>query len=155
MTATARDHAELSGLVDTFVQGWNAASGESLARAFAADADFTNVMGLRAHGRDLIARGHDEILATVFRGTRLAAAITQIRYLRPDVAVVDATLTLRGADGAPLAMLPAGQSSAGLVVTREGGTWAIAVMRNMIPFARPAAGAVERSLEASGTAVVQ
>jgi uncharacterized protein (TIGR02246 family) len=148
MSATA-DDADLSGLVHTFVEGWNAGSGERLAGAFALDADFTNVMGLRAHGRDVIARGHDEILATVFRGTRLDATIDQIRYLRPDVAVVDLTLTMRGADGQPVAMLPAGQSSAGLVATRDAGTWAIAVLRNMIPFVRPAAGPVERSLAAS------
>jgi uncharacterized protein (TIGR02246 family) len=150
---TARDEADLSGLVTTFVEGWNAGSGDTLARAFATDADFTNVMGLHAHGRDVIARGHDEILATVFRGTRLAATVDQIRYLRPDVAVVDATLTLRGADGEPVAMLPAGHSSAGFVATRESGSWAIAVFRNMIPFVRPAAGAVERSLEAGRAAV--
>jgi uncharacterized protein (TIGR02246 family) len=152
---TPRDEAELTGLVDTFVQGWNAGSGEGLARAFALDADFTNVMGLRAHGRDLIARGHSEILATVFRGTRLDAAINQIRYLRPDVAVVDITLTLRGADGQPLAMFPTGPSSAGVVATRDAGTWAIAVFRNMIPFARPAAGAVERSLAENRAGIVQ
>jgi uncharacterized protein (TIGR02246 family) len=146
---TARHDAELSGLIDTFVQGWNAGSGERLARAFAPDADFTNVMGLRAHGREVIAQGHNEILATVFRGTRLEAAINQVRYLRPDVAAVDVILTLRGADGLPVAMLPAGQSSAGLVATRDGGSWAIAVFRNMIPFTRPAAGPVERSLTVS------
>jgi uncharacterized protein (TIGR02246 family) len=145
MTAT-RDGADLSGLVDTFVQGWNAGSGEHLARAFALDADFTNVMGLRAHGRDVIARGHDEILATVFRGTRLDATVDQIRYLRPDVALVDVTFTLRGAGGQPFARMPAGQSSAGFVATNESGIWAIAAFRNMIPFARPLAGAVERSL---------
>jgi uncharacterized protein (TIGR02246 family) len=146
---TASHEAELSGLIHTFVEGWNAGSGERLAGAFAADADFTNVMGLRAHGRDVIAQGHNEILATVFRGTRLEAAITQVRYLRPDVAAVDVTLTLRGADGQPVAMLPAGQSSAGFVATRDAGTWSIAVMRNMIPFVRTAAGPVERSLAAS------
>ena len=146
---TARDQAELSGLVDTFVQGWNAGSGERLAAAFAPDADFTNVMGLRAHGRAVIAGGHDEILATVFRGTRIDATVDQIRGLRPDVAVVDVTLTLRGADGQPVAMLPGGYSSAGFVATRESGTWAIAAFRNMIPFARPAAGPVERSLAKS------
>jgi uncharacterized protein (TIGR02246 family) len=148
MTAASHD-AELTGLIDTFVEGWNAGSGGRLAGAFAADADFTNVMGLRAHGRDVIAGGHDEILAAVFRGTRLEAAINQVRYLRPDVAAVDVTLTLRGADGRPVAMLPAGQSSAGFVATRDGGTWSIAVFRNMIPFARPAAGPVERSLAVS------
>jgi len=146
---TAANHeAELSGLIETFVAGWNAGSGERLASAFAADADFTNVMGLHARGRDVIARGHDEILATVFRGTRLEAAINQIRYLRPDVAAMDVTLTLRGADGQPFAMLPGG-SSAGVVATRDSATWAIAVFRNMIPFVRPAAGPVERSLAMS------
>jgi uncharacterized protein (TIGR02246 family) len=110
---------------------------------------------LRAHGRDVIARGHDEILATVFRGTRLEAAIHQIRYLRPDVAAVDATVTMRGADGQPVALLPAGQSSLGFVATREAGTWAIAVLRNMIPFTRPAAGPVERSLAASERALTR
>lgn len=146
--STANREAELSGLIDTFVAGWNAGSGERLASAFAPDADFTNVMGLHARGRDVIARGHDEILATVFRGTRLEATINQIRYLRPDVAAMDVTLTLRGADGQPLAMLPGG-SSAGLIATRDAATWAIAVFRNMIPFTRPAAGPVERSLAMS------
>jgi hypothetical protein len=89
----------------------------------------------------------------VFRGTRLQAAITQIRYLRPDVAVLDVTLSLQGADGQPFAMLPAGQSLAGVVATRESGTWAITVFRNMIPFTRPAAGAVERSLAGSSPVV--
>jgi uncharacterized protein (TIGR02246 family) len=148
MTA-AHDDAQLSALIEAFVEGWNAGSGERLARPFSTDADFTNVMGLRAHGREVIARGHDEILATVFRGTRIAATVDQIRYLRPDVAVIDATLSIRGADGQPLAMMPGGTSSAGVVATRDSGSWAISVFRNMIPFSRPAAGPVERSLAAA------
>ena len=137
---------QLTQLVDTFVQGWNAGRGEHLARAFAPDADFTNIMGLHAHGRDVIAQGHDEILSTVFRGTRLEASVDQIRYLRPDVAAVNVSFTLRGADGQPLPMFPGGRSSCVFVATNEGGTWEIAVFRNMVPFARPPAGDVERSL---------
>jgi uncharacterized protein (TIGR02246 family) len=152
--STTHDDTALTELVDTFVHGWNAGSGDSLARAFALDADFTNVMGLYAHGRDVIALGHNEILATVFRGTQLQAAINRIRYLRPDVAVVDVSFGLRRADGQPLDMFPGGQSSAGLVATKDSGTWTIAVLRNMIPFQRPAAGNVERSLAASGTGAV-
>ncbi len=113
---------------------------------FAEDADFTNIMGLRAHGRDVIARGHDEILATFFKGTRLHSEIDQIRFVRPDVAVVDASWMLRTPDGEPF---PIKRSSMGLVATKDNGVWSIAVLRNMIPFERPVAGPIERSLAAA------
>ena len=140
------DDAALRGLVDTFANGWNAASGAALAEAFAVDADFTNVMGLRAHGRDVIARGHDEILATVFRGTHLTAAVESVRFLRPDVATVDATFTLSQADGQPHPLVSKGGSKASFVATKERGTWLIAAFCNMIPFARPLAGPLEGAL---------
>jgi hypothetical protein len=40
-------------------------------------------------------------------------------------------------------------TKAGYVATKDGDTWSIAVFRNMVPFVRPAAGPVERSLEAA------
>lgn len=138
------DETAVARLLEVFADGWNAGSGAALAAAFAPDADFTNVMGLRARGRDVIARGHDEILATLFRGTRVAARVEQVRFLRPDVAVGAAALSLRMADGGPFHG-PA-ESRATLVATREGGEWAIASFSNMIPMTRPAAGPVERSL---------
>ncbi len=141
-----KDDTEIAALLDTFVEGWNAASGTALARAFAPDADFTNVMGLRARGRETIAHGHDEVLATVFRGTRMAASVERIRVLRPDVAVVEASLALRAADGGPF--VGPGESRATFVATREAEGWTIASFVNMIPFTRPAAGPVERSLAA-------
>jgi uncharacterized protein (TIGR02246 family) len=141
------DQQTVTGLLDTFAQGWNAASGATLASAFAADADFINVMGLHARGREVIAQGHDELLATVFRGTRMTPQIDAIRFLRPDVATVEATLRLQTADGQPFMGMASG-SKAGFVATKENGAWSIAVFRNMIPFVRPAAGSVERSLGA-------
>src|SRR5690349_3974423 len=142
------DSAELAELVATFARGWNAGSGALLAGAFAEDADFINIMGLHARGRDLIARGHDEILATIFHGTRLTAAVDAIRFIRPDVAAVEATFTLQMADGQPFTG-PASRSKPGFVATKDAGGWSIVVFRNMVPFARPAAGPLERSLAGS------
>ena len=142
---TDDDQQTVTGLLETFAQGWNAASGATLASVFAADADFINVMGLHARGREMIAEGHDQLFATVFRGTRLTPQIDAIRFLRPDVATVEATLRLQTADGQPF-MGPG--SKAGFVATKDGDAWSIAVFRNMIPFVRPAAGSVERSLGA-------
>ena len=146
MTPT-QDEVSIRKLIDGLVAGWNAQDGNAFARQFAPDADFTNVMGLRAHGRELIARGHDELFATVFQGTTLTPAIEQVRFLRPDVAVAEVVFTLKQKDGTPWRGFP--RSIASLTAVREGETWAIAVFRNMVPFERPAAGPVEKSLAAA------
>jgi len=139
----ASDEREIRGLIEAFAEGWNGQDGLACARPFAEDADFINIMGLKARGREVIGRGHEEILATVFRGTKLNYAIESIRFVRPDVAVGDATLRLHYADGAPF---PMRASSAGFVAGKQRGQWSIVVFRNMIPFERPAAGPMERAL---------
>jgi uncharacterized protein (TIGR02246 family) len=140
-----QDEKEIGGLVEVFVEGWNASDGEACARPFAEDADFVAISGLKAHGRDLIARGHAEILSTVFRGTQLSATVESIRFVRPDVAVADVTMRLRYADGR--AFMPGqypGYSSAGLVVAKDAGRWSIIAFRNLVPFGRPVAGPLEQ-----------
>jgi len=62
MIPSDENETALRKLVDTFVAGWNIADGEKLASVFTQDADFTAITGLRARGRHLIARGHNEIL---------------------------------------------------------------------------------------------
>jgi hypothetical protein len=37
-------------------------------------------------------------------------------------------------------------TTAGLIATKESGRWEIAVFRNMVPFARPVAGPLDREL---------
>jgi uncharacterized protein (TIGR02246 family) len=82
----------------------------------------------------------------VFKGTTLAARVDQVRFLRPDVAVADVAFSLREKDGKASDRFPG--SMAGLIAVRDGDAWSIAVFRNMIPFQRPPAGPVERSLAA-------
>jgi uncharacterized protein (TIGR02246 family) len=146
-TKQASDEIEIRSLIDTFVRGWNAPNGDLLASVFAEDADFTAVTGLRAKGRETLARAHDEILATAFRGSKQSGRVNDVRFLRPDVAAVDATLTF--VENAPLGLT---HSRPGCVATREAQGWRIAVFRNMIPFGRAAAGPVEERLMASSRA---
>jgi uncharacterized protein (TIGR02246 family) len=133
-------------LIEIFVTGWNAADGEKLASAFTQDADFTATTGLHARGRDLIARGHNEILSTVHRGTTNSGTVESIHYLRPDVAAVDVKFTLRTSDGKLALEIPF--SSAGVIATKDDGVWRIAVFRNMVPFARQMPGPLEQKLTA-------
>jgi uncharacterized protein (TIGR02246 family) len=142
--ANNSDEAAVRALLDEFIEGWNEASGVRLARPFAPDAEFINIMGLRVRGRDLIARGHDELFETVFFGTRLSGQVETVRLLAPEIAYADGVLNLQNSDGTPHNIteraLPA------FIATKENGVWSILIFRNMIPFDRPAAGPLERSL---------
>ena len=136
------DEVAIEGLVQAFVDGWNAGDGAACSRSFAADADFTAITGLKAKGRDVIAKGHDEILATIYRGTQNSAVVESVRFLRPDVAVADVTFRFVG-DVRPFGIE---KTTCGLVCSKENGNWSIAVFRNMIPFGRSTAGSLEREL---------
>jgi uncharacterized protein (TIGR02246 family) len=139
------DETAIEGLVKTFVDGWNAADGNALARAFALDADFTAITGMKGKGRELIGKAHNEILATIYRGSVISAKVESIRFLRPDVAVTDVTFRFVG-DLRPFGLE---QTSCGMVCTKENGDWLVAAFRNMVPFGRPVGGSVERDLAAA------
>jgi uncharacterized protein (TIGR02246 family) len=147
-----QDQQAICDLVASFVDGWNGGDGEACARPFASNADFTAVTGARARGRDLIARGHAEILSTVFRGTRMTATVNDIFFLRPDVAAADVTFRIAPVPDKP--WLPP-YSTCGLVATKEQGSWSIALFRNLVPFGRPSGGALDRKLTDASRAAAQ
>jgi uncharacterized protein (TIGR02246 family) len=136
-----QDEQALRGLINTFVEGWNAGDGVACGRPFAADADFTAVTGLHVQGRDLIARGHTEILSTVFRGTRIRPMVDRIRFLKPDVALMHVTLTFEVPP-----RFEVQPTSLGVVAAKDANGWSIVDFRNLMPFSRPLAGPLERQL---------
>lgn len=132
------DHSAVQALVMKLVAASNANDVKAFADVFAEDADFTNVFGQHARGRSKI----EEFHAPYYSGSRqpgrpsfvnakLTVLENRIRFLRPDVAAVDIKWQQTGAispDGQPWG------TRIGLmnwVVTKEKGTWAIAVMHNM------------------------
>ena len=150
MTQANSNEIEIRGLIDTFVAGWNAASGGHIASAFTEEADFTAITGLHARGRDLIARAHDEILATIYKGTVLSGEVEDVYFLKPDVALVNAKFFLQKQGNSFFPGVV--HTSCGITAVKNNGRWAIAVFRNMVPFARPVAGPVEHEMQNLKTA---
>jgi uncharacterized protein (TIGR02246 family) len=104
---------------------------------FHEDADFTNVWGMTAHGRKAIEEFHRPLLEgdgsgpiPSFKHAELKILDTRIRFLRPDVASVDATWTQTGAVQNGRDMGPR-KGLLMLIATTEAGQWGIAVMHNM------------------------
>ena len=86
--ARAEDEAAIRENVRQMEAGWNTKSGSLFAKPFAEDADYVVINGMYLKGRAAIERAHQQIFDTIFKNTTVRLSVKQIRFLRPDVAVV-------------------------------------------------------------------
>ena len=87
----AADEAALRENVKALETGWNTKSGAAFAKPFAEDADYVIINGMYIKGRATIEAAHQRIFDTVFKDTTISLTVKQVRFLRPDVAVIHAT----------------------------------------------------------------
>jgi uncharacterized protein (TIGR02246 family) len=124
--ARAADEAAIRENVRRMETGWNTKSGARFAEPFAEDADYVVINGVHLHGRAAIAESHQHIFDTIYKETSISLSVKQLRFLRPDVAVVHAG-GLRAGKGWP-AGGPGGILT--LIMVRDAGTWKIAALQN-------------------------
>jgi uncharacterized protein (TIGR02246 family) len=86
--STSADEAAMRESVKQMETGWNKKSGALFAKPFAEDADYVVINGMYIKGRAVIESQHQRIFDTIFKDTTLSLTVKQIRFLRPDVAVV-------------------------------------------------------------------
>lgn len=120
--------APIRAIVAEQVIAWNAGDGPAYARHLAPDAAFTNLFGMVMYGAPAFAARHTEILTTFYKGTTKHHAIRRIRFVTPDVAIVDIDNEVRGVKAVPggLVVPPDGVMKTQLMevfVRREGQWW--------------------------------
>src|ERR1700685_3824238 len=128
---TAYKTAINAALTYRFVAGWNDHDAHVFASAFAEDADFTNDRGQSAVGRYLIEQFHAQVFQKMFSKSHLSTEVKKIRFLKPDVAVVDVRWEMTDSvtvDGIPV---PYRTGLLALVFTTSGGPWFITVMHEI------------------------
>jgi uncharacterized protein (TIGR02246 family) len=92
------------------VVAWNAGDGKSYASHLGADASFTNLFGMVMYGAAAFEKRHTEILSTFYKGTTKQHVVRRLRFVTPDVAIVDIDNEVRGVKAMP----------AGIVVPADG-----------------------------------
>jgi uncharacterized protein (TIGR02246 family) len=90
------DESAIAELVTARSRAWTAGDDQGYARLLTADADIASATGRTAHGRDAVIQLYQEQRAGAYAGAALSTKVTNIRLVRPDVAVVDADYTLAG-----------------------------------------------------------
>ena len=136
--ATSQDgsgEAQIRSIVAAQAAAWDAGDGAAYARDIAPEASFTNLFGMVMYGQAAFAERHKQILATFYKGTTKHHAIRRIRFVTPDVAIVDIDNEVRGVKAMPagISVLPNGIVKTQLmeVFARRGGRWWIEAYHNV------------------------
>jgi uncharacterized protein (TIGR02246 family) len=121
----------LGGLVDA----WDRGDADAYGARYRDDATFTNVNGMFHVSREEFDRRHDEIFLGALKGSTITLTPRKIRFIRPDVAVVDVDGGVFGAQVKPPGVQAGSDGSLHtsllLVLVKESGSWWIAAYHNV------------------------
>jgi uncharacterized protein (TIGR02246 family) len=99
------------------------------------DVSFTNIFGTLRFGREEFIKRHLEIAQTFFKGTSGKSSITKLRFVRPDVAIVDCAGELSGFEkvypGLPVGKDGILRNKLLLILVKENGVWWITEFHNV------------------------
>jgi uncharacterized protein (TIGR02246 family) len=131
---TSSDEAVVRNIVQEEIAAWNSGDAVAYSHHFAVDGTFTNIRGEFFTGREIFIQKHDNLFKGPFHGSRLKADIVSLKFVRPDVVVVE---VLTSVTGIPKLFPGTNTDEKGRLRTRllqvlvkDGGEWKIAAYHN-------------------------
>ena len=138
VAASAQDTAAetaIRAIIAEQAVAWNAGDGARYASRLAPEASFTNLFGMVMYGARAFVKRHQEILSTFYKGTTKKHAVRRIRFVTPDVAIVDIDNEVHGVKAMPagISVPPDGIIKTQLmeVFVRRNGQWWIEAYHNV------------------------
>jgi uncharacterized protein (TIGR02246 family) len=93
---SSRTKATIRNILEDEVAAWNNGYADAYSRHFAKDGTFTNLVGMFFTGRDAFRERHDQIFKGAYRGSTKQEDIVSLKFVRPDVAIVETLQTVTG-----------------------------------------------------------
>jgi uncharacterized protein (TIGR02246 family) len=129
------DDSLIRQIVTDQVKAWNVGDAKAFSLHFADDGSFTNIRGNVFYGHTAFEERHAEIFSTFFKGTKLAMSVDKIRYVRPDVAIVNISCEVNQLHGVPPGMRVASDGNIRTrlqeVFVKKANGWEIASYHNV------------------------
>jgi uncharacterized protein (TIGR02246 family) len=131
------DETAIRSIVEDEIVTWNEGDAVAYSRHFATDGTFTNITGQFFTGYEAFLKQHEVIFAGRFRQTRLQQDIVSLKFVRPDVAVVEVLTSVTGVVAAELAPGTGGDAKGRLrtrllqVVVKQGEEWKVVAYHNV------------------------
>lgn len=134
---SAKDRQAIRKVQNDFAAAWNQADTKAMAGLWAENGDLINPFGREAKGRKAIEKLFAEERSTLAKDTNFAVRVRAVRFLKPDVVVVDCAWEVAGIHGADGSELPPLKGLYTAVMSKKQGQWQIAASRPMVPVAPP------------------
>ena len=125
------DDPAIQNILNDFAAAWNAHDARSFSQLFAEDADFTNVKGVSRHGRAAFEEFHEPLFKTIWAYSKITITKNKVRFIKQDVAAVDAWWDLTGLKKSDGSDAPPRTGLLILIMTKSDNKWEITVMHNM------------------------
>ena len=125
----------IRAIVAAQAAAWDKGDADGFAKAISPDVSFTNLFGMVMYGGPSFLERQRQILSTFFKGTTKHHAIRRIRFVTPDVALVDIDNEVHGVKAMPPGVaVPADgvlKSQLLEVFVRHNGQWLIEAFHNV------------------------
>ncbi|MFN2427984.1 MAG: SgcJ/EcaC family oxidoreductase [Candidatus Binatia bacterium] len=135
--ADVKSQQAIRDLYGDFVKAWNKHDVETMAARWAIDGDQVEPDGQVAKGRDEVAALLKRQHTGVFKNTTLTLTVKSVWMISDNVALVDGTYELTGAQEPDGTAVPARKGMLTSVLIQERDTWSIAASRLMVPTVLP------------------
>jgi uncharacterized protein (TIGR02246 family) len=128
------DETEIRKIIQEEVTAWNAGDAIAYSNNFAAEGTCTNIRGQFFTGRQAFLERHEYLFKGPFRGSKLKQHIVSLKFVRPDVAIVEVLTSVTG-----IQQLSAGTNTDDKgrlrtrllqVMVKDGSEWKIAAYHN-------------------------
>jgi uncharacterized protein (TIGR02246 family) len=143
---TSSDTTAVRNIISNEIETWNKGDAVGYSRDFAAAGTFTNIRGQFFTGYPGYLKQHEVIFQGIFKNSTLKQDVVSLKFVRPDVAIIETVTTVNGAQQSPVGVTrdDRGRIRTRLlqVVSKEGGVWKIVTYHNVdvkptIPFPEP------------------
>ena len=127
------DSAAIRNIVQNETDTWNKGDAVGYSKDFATNGTFTNIRGQFFTGYDGFLKQHQVIFEGIFKNTTLSQRVVSLKFVRPDVAVVETLTAVAGVAQPPTGVvLHDGRLRTRLlqIVARDNGVWRIVSYHN-------------------------
>lgn len=131
---TEADRSAILQLLDDEGAAWEAGNADAFGSGALPDIAFTNIVGMFSVGKAPFVAQHKTIFETIYQGSQMRQFLANLKFLTPEVAIVDTVAKLSG-----FRQLPDGAAAVGgtvytrieQVMVKSAGSWAVAAFHNV------------------------
>jgi uncharacterized protein (TIGR02246 family) len=82
------DERGVRAAIERLAKAWNARDAVALAHCMTEDVAFVGMLGERYDGREIVELSYRHVFGTILQGAHAVFTVEQVKFLKPDVAVV-------------------------------------------------------------------